>query len=335
MKKALLYENDGNGVVCGLCGHGCRLKDGQSGVCRVRKNIGGDLYSLNYDKVSATHADPIEKKPLYHFLPASTSYSIAAMGCNFKCDFCQNSSLSVVESESRIYGEKISPEVLVETALGYNSKSIAYTYSEPTIYFELMYETAKLAKEKGLRNVMVTNGYMSGAGIEMIAPYMDAANIDLKSFSDDFYKRRCGARLEPVLENIRSMHSHGVWIELTTLLIPGENDNMGEIKRLVSFIRSMDWSIPWHVSRFFPQHRFLDAPPTPTGSIYDALEMARDMGLQFVYAGNVAGDRFSHTYCPSCGTLLIQREGYYTRILDMPNGTCGKCDQPIPGIFSS
>jgi pyruvate formate lyase activating enzyme len=333
MKQALLYEKEGKIVICKLCAHHCRLKEGRVGVCGVRKNMNGELYSLNYDKVCATHADPIEKKPLYHFLPGSTSYSIATMGCNFKCKFCQNNSLSVVESETRIYGEAISPEKLVGAALRYNSGSIAYTYSEPTIFFELMLETAKLAKEEGIRNIMVTNGYMSREAFEMISPWLDGANIDLKAFSEDFYKELCKAKLAPVLDTIKVMKAHGIWVELTTLLIPDLNTDEGEIKELISFILSVDESIPWHVSRFFPHHRLQDVSPTPTSSIYDVLHMGREMGLKFVYAGNVGGDRFAHTRCPACDTVLIKRSGYFTQILNLSNGTCSHCNQPIPGVW--
>jgi pyruvate formate lyase activating enzyme len=334
MKQALLYEKEDTIVTCKLCAHNCRLKEGRVGVCGVRKNINGELYSLNYDKVCATHADPIEKKPLYHFLPATTSYSVATMGCNFKCRFCQNDSLSVVETEAGIYGEAISPEELVRKALRYNSESIAYTYSEPTIYFELMLETAKLAKQEGIKNIMVTNGYMSREAFEMIAPWLDGANIDLKAFSEDFYKELCSARLAPVLDTIKVMKAHGIWVELTTLLIPGLNTDAGEIKELISFILSVDANIPWHVSRFFPHHRLQDVSPTPTSSIYDALHMGREMGLQFVYAGNVGGEQFAHTRCPACDTVLIKRSGYSTQILNLSNGTCSHCNQPIPGVWN-
>jgi len=333
MKKALLNEKVSDGIRCLVCSHHCILKDNQLGVCKVRKNINGELYSLNYDKVATTHADPIEKKPLYHFLPASTSYSVAAMGCNFKCVFCQNNSLSVVQGENYIYGEAISPEQLVQTALRYGSQSISYTYSEPTIYFELMIETAKLAKDKGLKNVMVTNGYMSSHALGEIAPYMDGANIDLKAFSDDFYKKYCGARLAPVLETIKGMREKGIWIELTTLLIPGLNDDPGEIKELISFILSVDDTIPWHMSRFYPQHKLTDVPPSSPAAISDFLETATEMGLKYLYAGNVSSGKWDDTRCPRCNTTLIERNGYFTRVLDFTDGQCGTCGHAIPGIW--
>jgi pyruvate formate lyase activating enzyme len=239
----------------------------------------------------------------------------------------------VVQSETRIFGEPISPGELVGMAERYGSQSIAYTYSEPTIYFELMLETAKLAGEKGIKNIMVTNGYMSAEALEMMAPWLDAANIDLKAFTESFYKEYCNGRLAPVLETIKRMKERDIWVELTTLLIPGLNDDNGEIKELVSFIASVDDTIPWHVSRFFPQHHLLDVPPTPTGSIYDVLDIGKEMGLKYVYAGNVAGDEFAHTRCPSCHAVLIQRSGYYTRVLNLTNGKCGSCQQPIAGVW--
>jgi pyruvate formate lyase activating enzyme len=333
MKKALLYKKKGDKVTCMVCAHQCQIKENQVGICGVRKNLQGELYSLNYDKVAATHADPIEKKPLYHFLPASTAFSVAAMGCNFKCKFCQNNSLSVVPDENHIYGENISPRELIKMALHYGSESISYTYSEPTIYFELMLETAKLAKKEGLRNTMVTNGYISEKALEMLAPYMDGANVDLKAFTENFYKSYCSARLAPVLETIKRMKAKEIWVELTTLLIPGLNSDTEELKELISFISSVDETIPWHVSRFFPHHLMVDVGATPTDLIFKALDMAKDMGLKYLYAGNVADDRFSHTYCPQCNTVLIKRMGYFTQVSSLLSGKCTNCNTSIPGVW--
>lgn len=339
MQKALLFESHGKPdelkVRCLLCAHHCILGEGQAGVCGVRKNRGGTLYSLNYDKVAATHNDPIEKKPLYHFLPGSTSYSLAAMGCNFSCKFCQNSSLSEVRSERHIDGDAISPVQLVASALDYGAQSISYTYSEPTVYFELMLETAQLAHQQGLKNNMVTNGFMSVEALEMIGPYLDAANVDLKAYSDLFYKTWCGGRMEPVKETIRGMKARGVWVEVTTLMIPGLNDNREELKQLIGFMLEVDENMPWHVSRFYPQHRLMDRGPTSPAAIFSILETAREMGLKYVYAGNVASDKFSDTRCPGCGALLIQRNGYYTRIIDLKGSQCGSCQYPVAGVFTS
>jgi pyruvate formate lyase activating enzyme len=337
MKPALLYEKYEKGgahkVRCLLCPHHCILGDNQVGICKVRQNIKGELYSLSYDRVAATHSDPIEKKPLYHFLPASTSFSIATMGCNLQCTFCQNHSLSRVEDAGKLYGESLSPGQLVKTALRSHAQSISYTYTEPTIYFELMLETAILAKVSGIKNVMVTNGYMSSQALEMIAPYMDGANVDLKAFTDDFYKKYCGARLEPVLDTIKAMKQKGIWVEVTTLLIPGLNSGLEELKQLISYILSVDETIPWHVSRFYPQYKLTDIPPTDPGTIFDILETAKEMGLQYIYAGNISSGQWEDTRCPQCNSKLIERRGYFTRVLDLSGGKCASCGHSIPGVW--
>jgi pyruvate formate lyase activating enzyme len=334
MKPALLTEKTAHGTRCLLCAHKCVLKDGQVGICKVRKNIDGGIVSLCYDRVAATHSDPIEKKPLYHFLPASTSYSIATMGCNFNCTFCQNHSLSMVRGDQGPpYGDAIAPEKLVKAALAHQSQSISYTYTEPTIYFELMIETARLAKEAGIKNVMVTNGFMSEEALAEIAPYMDAANIDLKAFRDEFYKKYCAARLDPVLQTIRGMKQAGIWIELTTLMIPGLNDDPRELKELTRFILDVDESIPWHVSRFYPQHKMNDIPATDPDAMFEALETAGEMGLKYLYAGNVFSGRWGNTHCPACDALLIERSGYFTDVSGMENGTCGSCNHEIAGVW--
>jgi len=334
MKPALLYENSANNQVnCHLCAHGCTIAQGELGICRVRKNIAGDLYSLNYDKVVAIHNDPIEKKPLYHFLPATQSLSVAAMGCNFHCHFCQNHSLSMIEEEEQIIGDKVPPEELVKMAQKVNSQSISFTYSEPTVYFELMIETAKLAKEQNLKTVMVTNGYMSAEALAEISPFLDAANIDLKSFSDDFYKKFCGARLQPVLSTIQDMKNRGIWIELTTLLIPDLNSSHAEIESLIKFILNLGEDIPWHVSRFFPQHKMVDKHATDPKSIYSILQLAGKMGLKYIYSGNTTGDDGAHTLCHNCQSLLISRNGYHTRVQNMTDGFCSHCKEKIPGIW--
>lgn len=334
MKPALLYEKSlDNHVKCHLCAHGCTIPPGELGICRVRKNVAGTLYSLNYHKVAAINNDPIEKKPLYHFLPGSQSLSVAAMGCNFHCQFCQNHSLSMIETEEQILGEKVSPAQLVRMAHQMNSQSISFTYTEPTIYFELMVETAKLAKEENLKTVMVTNGYMSDKALTEIAPYMDAANIDLKSFSDAFYRKYCGARLQPVLDTIQKMKQHQIWIELTTLLIPDLNSSEKEVDSIINFILEIGADTPWHVSRFFPQHRMLDKSATNPKAIYSILESAQKKGLRYLFSGNTMGDEWAHTRCHNCQNLLIERNGYYTRIRNMVDGSCPTCNTRIPGIW--
>lgn len=334
MVEALLYRREEKKKVrCFLCAHGCLLREEQTGICRVRKNVAGILYSLNTDRVIAVHLDPIEKKPLYHFLPGSKSLSIAAMGCNFSCPFCQNHELSQVLEEKRIGGEKISPESLVDTAIRSRALSISYTYTEPTVFFELMLETARLAKQANLRNVMVTNGYMSREALDMISPYLDAANVDLKSFSEDFYRIHCGAKLQPVLETIREMKRRGIWLEVTTLLIPGLNEEPDDQKKLISFLLELDPFLPWHVSRFFPQYQLTDRPLTPEGDIFRFLDLAAEMGLRFVYGGNLDDERRSDTFCPECRHRLVRRNRYQVESPGMAGGACLRCGRPIPGVW--
>jgi pyruvate formate lyase activating enzyme len=336
MVRAELFETGAqNRVRCLLCAHQCHLADGALGICRVRKNIGGTLYSLNSDRVAAVNLDPIEKKPLYHFLPGSRAFSIAAMGCNFACRFCQNHSLSVVAAEQSINGENISPQLLVQQAGQCRAASIAYTYTEPTVFFELMIETARLARQQGIRNVMVSNGYMTPLAVRRLGPFMDAANIDLKAFSEDFYSRYCSARLQPVLETIAALHSMGVWVEVTTLLIPGLNDDREEVLRLISFLLDLGGDTPWHVSRFFPHYRLREIPQTDPVVIRDVLELGAGMGLKFLYSGNVAADRWSDSRCPHCGQTLIRRQGYQTEVLGLKLGQCVFCGEGIPGIWGN
>jgi pyruvate formate lyase activating enzyme len=334
MVKALLGEPVGEGrVICRLCAHECRIDSGKTGICRVRKNIGGELVSLNADKLVALNLDPIEKKPLYHFLPGSRSFSLAAMGCNFSCRFCQNHSISMVGDEGAIEGEAVSPERLVEMAREKRARSISYTYTEPTVFFELVLETAKLARAAGLRNVLVSNGYMTGKALALLGPFLDGANIDVKSFSEEFYKKYCAARLGPVLDTVAAMRGMGIWLEITTLLIPGLNDDRRELAALIGFITRLDVNIPWHVSRFFPQHRLLAIEPTPANAIHDALQLGSSMGLKFVYGGNLDDLAWSDTRCPACGRVLIERRGYRVADIGLAAGACRWCAAKVPGIW--
>jgi len=332
--KAELFETGIQAqVICRLCAHQCRLPEGTAGICRVRKNISGTLYSLNSDHVVASHLDPIEKKPLYHFLPGSSTFSIAAMGCNFSCCFCQNHQISMVDVEKNIVGENISPEHLVQTALKNKADSISYTYTEPTVFFELMLETARLAQREGLKNVMVSNGYLSSLALSRLGPFLDAANIDLKAFHDDFYKKYCSARLRPVLETIAAMQARGIWLEITTLLIPGLNDDEEEIKQLISFLLGINDGMPWHLSRFFPQYHLQQVQPTAQDSIHQFLRLGARMGLKYLYGGNLSSDRWNDTLCPHCKKKLIARLGYQTDILALRSGKCQFCGQAIPGVW--
>lgn len=336
MKEALLYEKLEKGLVrCCLCSHRCRVAEQKFGFCGVRQNIAGVLYTHNYGKIIASHVDPIEKKPLYHFLPGSSSFSLAAIGCNFRCGFCQNWEISQVNAKEPFglgSSDVFSPEELVKSALANKCRSISYTYTEPTIFFEYAYETAKLAKEKGLYNIFVTNGFMTASAIEMIRPYLDAANIDLKFFSDSAYKKICGGSLGPVLDSIRLMRRLNIWVEVTTLVVPGENDSRKELEAAAGFIAGVDRNIPWHISRFHPDYKFSAYPLTPEATLKKAQEIGHASGLTYIYAGNVRGWG-SDTSCPNCKRLLIQREDLRVLECNVRQGRCVFCDFNIPGLF--
>ena len=265
MKEAMIYEKTGGtDIRCGLCNHNCLIKNGQSGICAVRVNNDGVLFSLVYGKVISMNIDPIEKKPLFHFLPQSKSLSIATVGCNFRCKHCQNYEISQYPRERNVSipGRDTTPEEIVKTALQNNCESISYTYTEPTIFFEFAYDCAQLAHEKGVRNVFVSNGYTGKEAVELIAPLLDANNIDLKG-SDKFYRDICGAKLAPVKKTIRLMKERGVWVEVTTLIIPELNDSEKDLTDIAEFISSVDPAMPWHVSQFYPTFKLLDKPRTP------------------------------------------------------------------------
>ncbi len=334
--EAYLYEllEDKN-VRCNLCNHRCLIKEGNRGICGVRENQNGILKSLVYGKLIAQHVDPIEKKPLYHVLPGSLSYSIATVGCNFKCRFCQNADIAQLPADRKgmIIGDLYSPQDVVSAAQQANCRSIAYTYTEPTVFFEYAYDTAKLAHEKGILNVFVTNGYMTSEAVHMIRPYLDAANVDLKAFNDDFYKEQCSAKRKHVMETLRLMKSLGIFVEVTTLLIPTLNDKKGELQQLASFIAdSLGPETPWHISRFHPTYKLTDRPSTPAESIHQARRIGLDAGLRYVYSGNLPGDEGENTVCYSCGQLLIERWGYRISKNVITNGKCPKCDATIDGI---
>jgi pyruvate formate lyase activating enzyme len=335
MREALLYEKLKDEMVhCHLCSHYCRIAESKFGFCGVRQNMGGTLYAHAYGKLAAAHVDPIEKKPFYHFLPGTTSFSIATIGCNFRCEFCQNweiSQRSFMES-GKLIGEEVPPEKIVNEALQNKCASISYTYTEPTIFFEYALDCAKLAKEKGLHNTFVTNGYMSRECIQMIKPYLDAANVDLKFFKDSSYKRICAAGLQPVLDSIRLMHEFGIWVEVTTLIVPGENDSEEELAEIAQFLASVDKNIPWHVSRFHPDYKLTHLHTTPEESLEKAQGLGAKAGLKFIYAGNVYGWG-NDTYCLHCKELLIKREAFSILKYNIEKGKCVNCNSIVPGVF--
>ena len=287
MKECVLYKKEGNNVRCQACAHECLISKDKTGICGVRKNINGKLYLLVYGKVAAKHIDPIEKKPLYHFLPKTFSYSIGTFGCNFRCDWCQNYDIAQFRGfYDKILGEEITSKKIVEEAIENKCESISYTYNEPVIFIEFVKDTAKIAKKKKLKNIMVTNGYFTKESLDFISDYIDAMNIDLKSFSDALYKKYCGAKLQPVLDTIKRAHKKGIWIEITTLIIPGLNDSEKELEQIAKFISDIDKNIPWHISRFFPHYKMTDKPVTPIQTLEKAEKIGKKY-LKYVYLGNV------------------------------------------------
>jgi len=334
MKEAMFYAREVDGRVrCGLCRFRCLIDDGARGICAVRENRGGTLYSLVYGKLCAAHVDPIEKKPLYHVLPGSRSYSIATVGCNFRCRHCQNYSISQVGPNEPVRGSEQAPQGIVQLAMDNKCGSISYTYTEPTMFFEYAYDIARLAKQAGLRNVFVTNGYISAEALTTIAPFLDAANIDLKGFSKGFYRDIVHARLSEVLDSIIEYRKQGIWIELTTLIIPGLNDSDAELQGIATFIATnLGVDTPWHVSQFYPTYTLTDRPRTPIATLRRARDIGLAAGLRYVYEGNIPGEGGENTCCPSCATLLIERYGYLIQTNRIKNGACPDCGATIAGV---
>lgn len=334
VKESMFYEKLGNGVVnCHLCSHRCRIVDSKRGICGVRENRSGTLYTLVYGKVVSRAVDPIEKKPLFHFLPGSSAYSIATVGCNFRCENCQNWQISQSpKPQNPIIGRDVTPEEIVEAAKRMRCESIAYTYTEPVIFMEYAYDTAKLAARNDIKNLFVTNGYVTEEALKNIAPYLHAANIDLKSISDRFYKENCGARLEPVLEAIKLHRKLGIWIELTTLIIPTLNDTDEELKEVAEFIVDLGAEIPWHVSRFSPAFQLIDFHSTPIETLRRARKIGLEAGLRYVYQGNVPGEG-ENTYCYNCGELLIERYGYRIIKNKIVDSSCPRCNTKLDGVW--
>ncbi len=335
MKQAMFQETkEDKKVLCGLCSHRCLIAPGRRGICVVRENRDGTLFSLVYDKIISRNIDPIEKKPLFHFLPGSLSFSLATPGCNFRCKHCQNADISQLPRDrgGMVPGEAVTPAEIVEAALRHHCASISYTYTEPTIFFELAYDTAKLARKAGLKNVFVTNGYITPEALREISPFLDAANIDLKGFTDDFYKNVCGARLQPVLDSIRLHKELGIWIEITTLVIPGHNDSESELRQIAQFVLSVGEGVPWHVSRFHPTYKLIDQPRTPLETLKRARQIGIDAGLRYVYEGNIPGEG-EETVCWSCAKTLVKRYGFSVEENHVHKGKCGHCGAEMDGVW--
>lgn len=336
MKEAMFYQNgEKNDVICGLCNHRCHIKEGKRGICGVRENQGGKLYSLVYGRLIAENIDPIEKKPLFNFLPGSRSFSIATVGCNFQCLHCQNAGISQYPHlhGGEIAGDERRAESVVDYAVRENCASISYTYVEPTIFYEFAYDCSVLAHERQLKNIFVSNGFMTPEVTRQLAGVLDGINIDIKGFTDDFYKKVCKARLQPVLDNVQLMHELGVWVETTTLIIPGLNDSPEELRDTARFIKGVSPAIPWHVTAFYPTYKMQDRPPTPAATLRQAREIGLEEGLRFVYEGNIPGEGGENTYCPACGAELINRYGFSIRKNSLVDGRCGKCGEVIEGVW--
>jgi pyruvate formate lyase activating enzyme len=324
-------------VQCRVCEHFCTIGHDELGRCGVRHNFKGTLYLTVHSRAVSLNRDPIEKKPLFHFLPGEDILSLGTLGCNFKCAFCQNWSISQrggPDLQTDYLGHVATPRTLVDTCIRQGVRMIAYTYNEPTAFFEYTYDTAKLAHENDIRNVYVSNGFMSEEALEMIEPYLDAINVDLKAFTEDFYHEYCQGRLKPVKRNIRTIAQEtDIWIEVTTLLIPGLNDSDEEIREMAYWLVDVDPEMPWHISAFHPDHEMLDRPPTPVKTLQRAYQIGRDAGLRYVYVGNVMDPDRSSTSCPQCGELLIRRLWYAVQEHWEERGVCPHCGNAIHGIW--
>lgn len=353
MKKAVLYKKlKKNNVQCLACSWQCAISPGKSGICGVRQNKNGDLYLLVYGRPIAVNIDPVEKKPLFHFLPGKTVFSFGTLGCNFSCGFCQNWDISQTPKLSKkidvekkqqktiedliLACQKLSPKEIIDYCLKNKISAIAYTYNEPAIFFEYAYDTARLAHKKGLKNIYVSNGFETDMALEKISPYLDAINIDLKAYSPKFYKKICKAKIEPVLNNIKTIAKEfkKTWLEITTLIIPGHNDSPEEIKKIAEFIAKLNPCIPWHISAFYPAYQMSNIQATPTKTIHQAYKIGKKAGLRFVYTGNIYDHHGQNTYCPNCRLALVKRDGYTITDNSIENNRCPKCKENIHGIWT-
>ncbi|MCK4306636.1 AmmeMemoRadiSam system radical SAM enzyme [candidate division WOR-3 bacterium] len=334
-RTAMYWEKLEDKIVqCHLCPHHCVLKPGQRGICRVRENRRGKLYTLNYGLPCAAHIDPIEKKPLFHFLPGTPVFSIATAGCNFRCKFCQNWQISQ-SCPAETENTWLPPREVVKSAKKNNCPSIAYTYTEPTNFYEYMFETAKLAHKAGIKNTMHSNGYINPEPLRALCKYLDAANIDLKGFTEEFYQELCGGSLEPVLKSLKVLKEEGILVEITNLVIPTKNDDPETIKKMCEWIRdSLSTDVPLHFSRFWPLYKLRNLPPTSVEALEQAREIALDVGLKYVYIGNIPGHKAENTYCPKCGKMVIRRIGYHIAKNNIVNGKCKFCGHKISGVWS-
>lgn len=333
MAAKLWDKREDGKIKCLVCAHGCVTRPGDAGKCGVRVNHHGEMVSLVEDVVTAVHMDPVEKKPLYHFLPGTKTFSIGSAGCNFHCLFCQNDGIAHVNPRSTISARRFAPETLVRLARENHSPSISFTYNEPTVFFELMYEAAGIAKANGLKTVMVSNGFMSPEFLQSMARRIDAANIDLKGFSKEFYGKYCGGRLQPVLDNLKRIKNLGWWLEVTTLVIPAVNDSPEELAGIANFIKTeLGEETPWHISAFHGAAQMINHPSTSVQTLENAFQIGIEAGLKHVYLGNLPTTKGNNTMCPQCSKLLIERRGFRSRLFTR-NGVCPECGTHVAGIW--
>lgn len=339
MRRAILYKKlKYQQAQCLACHHQCLIPNGETGLCGVRKNIGGEINLLAYGKAASIGIDPIEKKPLFHFLPGNPAFSLGTLGCNFCCDFCQNWQISQapeekIKNDADDWGEDWPPEKIVDYCQARHIPIIAYTYNEPTVWAEYALDTMKLARQAGIKNVWVSNGFMSPETLDLIIPYLDAVNIDLKSFSEDFYRKICRGHLEPIQENIRKIRQQGIWEEITTLIIAGLNDSPQDLKAIAEFLVDISPDLPWHISAFYPCYRMEDRPPTAQKSLVKAREIGQKTGLRYVYTGNMPDSQYESTFCPHCHAAVIERWGITEIKNNLQKGKCPQCQTIIPGVW--
>jgi len=333
MKEALFYKKLKNKIVqCYLCPNFCVIKENELGKCLARKNIRGKLISLSYERPVAISIDPIEKKPLYHFLPGTKTFSIGTAGCTLKCLFCQNAEIAQKSPED-FPVNIIKPKKIVKMAKENNCKSISYTYTEPTAFYEYVLDTAKLAKKQGIKNIIISNGYINEKPLKELIKYLDAANIDLKGFTEEFYKKNCLGKLKPVLNTLKILKKNKVWLEITNLIIPKLNDNLKEIDRMTKWIKTnLGVNVPLHFSKFFPMHKMLNKPETPKKTLESAYKIAKKNGLRYIYLGNIKNEH-ENTYCYKCSKILIERYGYSIIKNNIKHNYCYNCNAKIQGIF--
>ncbi len=322
-------------ILCTLCPHTCHLKEGETGICRTRKNIEGKLISMVYGFPSAMQIDPIEKKPLYHFHPGSRTYSLATTGCNLRCLNCQNYHLSQCDVIHHKEQDFISPQKIIDLAKNNNCESISYTYTDPIVYYEYAKDIGFIARKNGMKNIIVSAGYINKKPLREWCSFIDAANIDLKGFNNTIYQKLNGINLNPVLSTLQTLKEAGVWIEITNLIIPGYTDDMSMIKKMCIWLSNNGFSeTPIHFSRFFPSYKLNHLEPTPLSTLHNAYQIAKDAGIKYVYLGNVPDENYDNTFCDNCGETLIQRKGYHTQIHNMEGNSCSNCANKIPGIFN-